>query len=556
MVVTPLAPSLKMRRLARAPFGPSGDRIVCCDSDHDSLPEMIFHTGSTRPGDPMRIEFWEHQGWNRFRLVCVDSGAIRLPYSAGDVDGDGLTDLLCRGEERSTPDSLFWTVLTLESPDSFSYPYSLSWHDRWNADWYAGIFLLPAADEDSQSAFICGGRIWGNVGNNQNEVKWTGSLGGWNFALRDLDGDGRNDIGTGWWGAEVWECTGDYQYERVWQDTFRLGNGDDVSSTGDIDGDGRPEFYEAFNYAPRDVSYLCMYESDTAREHTFTRTLVDSISGPCASSASGDLDGDGVDECIWTTLAGIRVYKAVGDNDLLQVWEWGNDHIRNAPAATVYDVNSDGYNELLFAGTFVTSIFEVDAIDLVFPNHGTYDAGDTVPIRWKTNRPPRCDSLSLLLRRDSLWNLDTMAHGLPATDTLYRWVVPASAPDTGRVVVIAYGPGWQFDMSDSAITFIGGGVAEGTRNIPLRWSLSVSPNPARGAFTVSYDVPGLGAKAPVFALGIYDAGGRLVRSLTDGEVPPGRYDTRLPSGSLPAGVYFLCLDASGSRSVNKVVVAR
>jgi hypothetical protein len=129
-------------------------------------------------------------------------------------------------------------------------------------------------------------------------------------------------------------------------------------------------------------------------------------------------------------------------------------------------------------------------------------------------------------------------------------------------------------MSDSAITFIGGGaVAEESRDVPLQWALSVSPNPARGAFTVRYDVPDLGAKAgtapqsartrgtvPVFALGIYDAGGRLVRSLTEGDVSPGRYEARLPTGVLPAGVYFVRLEPSAvgrqPLAVTKVVVSR
>jgi hypothetical protein len=154
--------------------------------------------------------------------------------------------------------------------------------------------------------------------------------------------------------------------------------------------------------------------------------------------------------------------------------------------------------------------------------------------------------------------------------------VPANVPDTGRIVVIAYGPGWQFDISDSVITFTSGGVAEGTSNIPQQWSLSVSPNPARGAFTVRYDVPGkwglyraesdAGAPrdCPHFPvpvrIGIYDAGGRLVRSLCEGEVAPGRYEARIPSGVLTAGVYFVRLEPSAvSRqplAVTKVVVTR
>jgi len=147
--------------------------------------------------------------------------------------------------------------------------------------------------------------------------------------------------------------------------------------------------------------------------------------------------------------------------------------------------------------------------------------------------------------------------------------VPVGVPETARVVVIAYGPGWQFDMSDSAITFIGGGVAEGTHNVPLQWSLSVSPNPARGAFTVRYEVPGKTGTVPdcgrvlsagdcprFLRVGIYDAGGRLVRSLSEGAVAPGRHEAKFPSGTLPAGIYFLRLDTPGFRLVKKAVVAR
>ena len=148
------------------------------------------------------------------------------------------------------------------------------------------------------------------------------------------------------------------------------------------------------------------------------------------------------------------------------------------------------------------------------------------------------------------------------------------SPPRGRAVQSPFSSqvAWQFDISDSAITFIGGGVAEETRHVPLQWSLSVSPNPTRGAFTVRYDVPGKWGQSqplrgqtevqspfsavPVFALGVYDAGGRLVRSLSDDEVSPGRYEARIPSGVLPAGIYFLRLDTPGFRAVKKAVVTR
>jgi hypothetical protein len=274
-----------------------------------------------------------------------------------------------------------------------------------------------------------------------------------------------------------------------------------------------------------------------------------------------------------------------------EVWHWDNDHggFRSL-VSTVYDINNDGYNELITAGNAKISIFEIDAVDLLSPSGGSRSVGDTVNIRWATHSPPYCDSLSLFLRRgitpsplpppqgggnrregeltDSLWLIDTIVRGLPGTDTLYRWVVPSGVPDTGRIVVMAYGPGWQFDMSDSVITFTSGAVAEEARNVPLQWSLSVSPNPARGAFTVRYDVPGKwGQSQPLrgqtevqspfsMSLGLYDAGGRLVRSLSEGAVAPGRYEIRISSGVLPAGIYFLRLDTPGFRDVKKAVVAR
>jgi hypothetical protein len=111
-------------------------------------------------------------------------------------------------------------------------------------------------------------------------------------------------------------------------------------------------------------------------------------------------------------------------------------------------------------------------------------------------------------------------------------------------------------------------VAEDGGTMQLQGSFEVCPNPARGAFTVRYDMPqGLGAKAgtvprsartrgtvPVFAIGIYDAGGRLVRSLAQGDVAPGRYEARLRSGLFPAGVYFCTLEAENQRFSRKVIL--
>jgi hypothetical protein len=125
---------------------------------------------------------------------------------------------------------------------------------------------------------------------------------------------------------------------------------------------------------------------------------------------------------------------------------------------------------------------------------------------------------------------------------LYRWVVPSGVPDTGRIVVMAYGPGHQWDMSDSVIHFTGIGVAEDARRVPLQWSLSVSPNPTRGAATICYDVP----RPARVRLCLFDAAGRAVRTFSEGLLASGRYTAKImPAGDIPEGVYYLLMQESG-----------
>ena len=582
-----MAPTILMRRIACIPSMPVPDvRLVCCDSDHDSLPEIVFSTGDCRDlWNPTRIEFWEHQGWNRFELVHADTADSDLfsypwwphriqfgtasPMAAGDIDGDGLTDLLCVTCHYDTTggrDTLFLDVITVESPNTFGYPCSLTWHYpymRNEAPSAYPAYFSPDLNGDGRGKILLAGMMWENVGNDSNELVCCRAPAGL-LTFGDFCGEGNVEIvnagGEGALSADVWKSSGADSFERVWQDTALRGQARDIFSTADIDGNGRPEFYLSEYIYPQWKIFLSMYQDESGGDQ-FTRTMVDSVTcwppQTSAYSAGGDIDGDGVDECIWTTPDSIRVYKAFGANDLRKVWELplsSDPFIEYTLTTTIYDVNNDGYNELLLGdedkGGDVT-IFEIDAVDLLSPNGGACSVGDTVTIRVATHVPPRCDSLSLFLRRDSLWHLQTIATGLPATDTLYRWLVPAGVPETARVVVIAYGPGWQYDISDSAIAFIGGGVAEGT-HVPLQRSLSVSPNPARGAFSVRYDVP----KQSRVSVGVYDADGRLVRSLREGNVAPGRYEAKLPSGALPAGIYFLRLDTPGFRDVKKAVVAR
>ncbi len=93
---------------------------------------------------------------------------------------------------------------------------------------------------------------------------------------------------------------------------------------------------------------------------------------------------------------------------------------------------------------------------------------------------------------------------------------------------------------------------------PARFALrAATPNPFNPRTTIGFDVPASGGDV---RLELYDARGRLVRTLVTGHREPGRqeavWDGRSDAGRrLPSGVYFARLRAAGCDAVVKVTLA-
>lgn len=141
----------------------------------------------------------------------------------------------------------------------------------------------------------------------------------------------------------------------------------------------------------------------------------------------------------------------------------------------------------------------------------------------------------------------------------YALVGTIGQPDAGR-------------MAGAALTLTGGflaagggtvsGVQDGSPgpdtapSVPLVFHMRpASPNPVEETMVLAFDLP----EARSVRAGVYDAVGRLVRVLVDGVVPAGRnqrsWDRRDQQGErVPAGIYFVRLDAGPDRTHQKVVV--
>jgi hypothetical protein len=568
-----------MKRVALVHHGPEGlPSLLCADTDHDGLGEIIYSAFDT-VHDYQMWEILEYRPFNRYEVVKSDTGIYPYPpgqlvsgnfwlYDVGDVDRDGRADIV--GELRYAEVAGYdkGAICVMESPDSASYPDSIVW--LWPYPWSLAVLywkLYADLDGDSNREIVeqCsdGTAVFENVADNRESLVWRQQAGRYGLSVwSDFDLNGRNEfIGRGGDCERIIECNGDNSYAEVDSVLSHTVNGSDIFAGRDADQNGRPEFFipNARYELPGWWFDLYMYEAEAEHDYVVypIASVGENIDDPNPrASLCADIDGDGVDEVIWACCRHVRVLKATGPHQFEEVWNWRNDHGANVTYCNAWDMNGNGYKEVLVGGNSKISVFEVEAVQVVNPNGGQeFIPGDTCTIRWRVLTPPRCDSVSLFLRSDTnavngFYRLDTIAHGLSPSESTYSWSVPDTTLDSVRILAIAYGPGWQFDESDSTLRIAPAGVAGPLVTPPREWALSVSPNPARGAFAVRYDVP----RQCRVSVGVYDAGGRLVSPLSEGDVAPGRYESKLAPGALPAGIYFCRLAAGGQRFSRKVVL--
>ncbi len=151
-----------------------------------------------------------------------------------------------------------------------------------------------------------------------------------------------------------------------------------------------------------------------------------------------------------------------------------------------------------------------------------------------------------VLRREAGGAWGTAADGLAADSREGVWIDRGVRPETAYDYVLEFadGDGW-FASAPVAVT-------TGRALFALR---APGPNPAAADVLVRWSLPAAGAAR----VAIYDARGRLVRVLRDGDAPAGAAEAlwdRTDAGGhrVAAGTYFLRLDAAGRSARQRVVV--
>jgi hypothetical protein len=132
--------------------------------------------------------------------------------------------------------------------------------------------------------------------------------------------------------------------------------------------------------------------------------------------------------------------------------------------------------------------------------------------------------------------------------------VPGVYSDSCKVKAIAYGPGWQYDESDSVFSIAPAGL-EGSSSPPVYQTklLGAFPNPLTALTRVQFQ---LREQGPV-SLRICDVSGRTVAMLADGVMKPGVYHRDWEvAPAVPNGIYFVRLQTPNYAESKKLILTQ
>lgn len=162
-------------------------------------------------------------------------------------------------------------------------------------------------------------------------------------------------------------------------------------------------------------------------------------------------------------------------------------------------------------------------------------------------RPHNPDSL----RVNCLWTLNRRTR--LGMDT----VIAVTFPELGhQIIVAAINVGLEIDRIEWDINVIEpppNSVGDEFAFLPEDPTLTeIYPNPFNSSGRFTYTVPAAGR----MKLQLFDMTGRLVKSMVDGFITPGRRTVRIDGTMLPTGLYVLYMEAAGTRISRKAVVMK
>jgi len=376
--------------LPEGPVGVLGSEMILGDLNHNGLSDIIFWTNYP---DSFALLYWEYTGNNNYVLkqVYKPYKYMAKPCGYGYLDLDNRLDMIVRGG---------WDypeIAVLEAQSHYSYPDTIVGRYRFS-EFKMSLLYLQDLDRDSRMEIHGASQggdydwrfVFENIGDNQCKLVWAETLKysivGYSAevptAFADFDRDGRMEFVTltCLFGTTTdtnliyfFENIGDNMYHVAKKETvLRFGeNICDLCGGKDLDGNGYPEVYFSVSWISiiQGRVYFWLYMTQAVGEDDYVTVQLDStvedLCFPEYRSCIGDIDGDQLPELIWSTGTDVYVYK-YKDGSYQRVWHLDNQqqHSSTNAMCNVYDLNNNGWNELVIGGSDKTLIYEIDTTSI------------------------------------------------------------------------------------------------------------------------------------------------------------------------------------------------
>ncbi|MFC6221990.1 FG-GAP-like repeat-containing protein [Hymenobacter artigasi] len=325
------------------------------DVDGDGLPDLVVANSSSTTVSVLRNT--SAAGTVSFAAkVDFATGTTPIAVSIGDVDGDGRPDLAVANYGSSTVSVLRNTgtagTVSFAAKVDFAvglYPYSVSTGDL-DAD---GRPDLAVANSGSATVSVLRNTSAAGTVSFATKADFATGTNPLSVSMGDVDGDGRPDLAVANYGSNtvsvLRNTSAGSTIDFAAKVDFATGSVPYSVSIGDVDGDGRPDLAVA-NSGSSTVSVL--RNTSTAGTVSFA-TKADFATGTSPRSVSmGDLDGDGrpdlaVGNYSSATVSVLRNTGAAGTVGFAAKADFATG--TNPLSVSMGDLDGDGRPDLLAA---------------------------------------------------------------------------------------------------------------------------------------------------------------------------------------------------------------
>ncbi len=484
----------------------------------------------------------------------------------GDVNGDGVNDVICATEN-------YWTICyngnaSVTADTLWKFNSNFGTNNTGSVDWEDAMQIMSDVDGDgiqdvavgcgggNEEVYVLSGKtgrvIWEYAGPNTN---YDGDINGIRVD-RDFNGDGKNDVllavsgeGATNPGRHSAICLNAVNGQEIFTNILNAEFSYDVAST---------TFGGAIGYHSNGGPYGV---------RGFNSTGVTSWNYPISGTLNAvwslrqipDINNDGNTDVVGLYGFSGSVFALSGSTGA-QLWSLGFGTSNNGTVELLDDKDRNGFPDITFSGT--QTAFRVDP---------------------KTNSTLWQKSFSASYIRDAglLGDItgDTIGEVLYSTqqpgkvfvlngtdgEILFEYTFGTSINERAdRVAMVSSVDGNQSNefiavSRDGRVKFFSGGpngvigISGNNNSVPKSFALYQNyPNPFNPVTQIKFDVP----RVSNVKLVIFDVLGREVAVLVNGEMKPGVYNADWNASSFASGVYFYEIKAGDYRDVKKMILVK